>query len=71
MTVPSGLNETEMGTWLFRVGIAVVGFLLAIAVKDAKKSLDLVPALVAKIEAMKDAQDALFRRIEELEKGHR
>jgi len=65
------ISETEMGTWIFRVGIAVIGFLLALAVKDAKKSLDLVPALTAKIEAMEKAQTDLFRRIHELETGRK
>jgi hypothetical protein len=71
MASPPSISETEMGTWIFRVAIAVVGFLLAIAVKDAKKSLDQVPALIAKIEGLEKAQDDLFSRILELERGHR
>jgi hypothetical protein len=67
MANPPGISETEMGTWIFRVAVAVIGFLLAIAVKDAKKSLDLIPSLDATIREMQKAQDALFRRIEKLE----
>jgi hypothetical protein len=63
----TGLSESEMTTWLFRVGSALIGLFLAYIIKDAKKSIDLVPGLVAKVEAMKEAQDALFRRIEALE----
>ena len=70
MTAPV-LNETEMGTWLFRVGIAVIGFLLALGVRDAKKSLDMVPALIAKLEGLEKALNGALHRIEELERERR
>jgi len=60
-----------MGTWIFRVAVAVIGFILAIAAKDAKKSLDQVPALVAKLEAMEKNQTELFSRVLDLEKGRK
>jgi hypothetical protein len=67
MPPPAGLSESEMGSWIFRIGIGVIGFFLCLGVKDAKKQLDAVPGLVATIAAMKEAQDALFRRVEALE----
>ena len=72
MTVPMGsLTESEMGTWLFRVGIAVIGFLLAIAVKDAKKVIDLVPSLQTKIVDLEKVIDRLLSRVTELEQEAR
>jgi hypothetical protein len=71
MASSGGLTESEMGTWLFRVGSALIAVLLAFILKDAKKSLDMVPELVATIKAMKESQDALFRRVEELERERR
>ena len=71
MATPPSISETEMGTWIFRVAVAVIGFILAIAAKDAKKSLDQVPALVAKLEAMEKNQTELFSRVLDLEKGRK
>ena len=68
MTPPVGnLTESDMGAWLFRIGMGVIGFFLCLGVKDAKKSIDLVPGLKATIEEMQRAQEALFRRVERLE----
>jgi len=71
VATPPSISETEMGTWIFRVAVAVIGFILAIAAKDAKKSLDQVPALVAKLEAMEKNQTELFSRVLDLEKGRK
>ena len=67
MTPTNGVTEPEIGTWVIRVGMFVIGFFLALGVKDAKKSLDEIPGLKARLEEMKDAQAALFRRVENLE----
>ena len=65
--VPAPPSDGEMGAWLFRVGMCVIGFFLCLGVRDAKKSLDEVPNLKAKVETMQDAQTAIFRRLEKLE----
>jgi hypothetical protein len=68
MTVPmSSPSESEMGTWLFRVVIAVIGFLLAIAVKDGKKVVDAFPALAQKVMDMEKVQDRVLWRLTVLE----
>ena len=71
MTSPSNLTESEMGAWLFRIGMGVIGFFLCLGVKDAKKSIDQVPKLVASVEEMQRAQEMLFRRVDELERGRK
>ena len=50
-----------MGTWLFRIGISVIGFILAIILKDAKKSLDQVPGLAATVVEMQKAKQNFFK----------
>jgi hypothetical protein len=68
MTMPGMTpSDPETGTWIVRVGMLVIGFFLCLGVRDAKKSLDMVPALKAKVDEMEKAQDALFRRLEKLE----
>ena len=67
MTVPTGTSDPEIGSWIVRVGMLVIGFFLCLGVKDAKKSLDLVPELKVTVAEMQKAQEALFRRVEKLE----
>ena len=67
MSTPPSLTESELTTWIVRVGMFVVGFFLALGVKDAKRSLDRIPELLATVTEIQKAQDALFRRIENLE----
>ena len=67
MAPATGMTEGEAGTWIVRVGMFVIGFFLCLGVRDAKKSLDEIPALKAQVAGMKEAQDVLFRKIEALE----
>ena len=71
MTPPSSLTETDMGAWLFRIGMGVIGFFLCLGVKDAKKSIDQVPKVVTQVEELQKGMDTLFRRVEELEREKR
>jgi hypothetical protein len=71
MAQSPGISETEMGTWIFRVVVAVIGVLLSILAKDAKKSLDLVPVLAKQLESIEKAQGAIFERLLDLERGQK
>ena len=68
---PPNMTETDMGAWLFRIGMGVIGFFLCLGVKDAKKSIDQVPGLVAQVTAMEKSLGAAFDRIGVLEKERR
>ena len=68
---PNSMTESELGSWIIRVGMFVIAFFLALGVKDAKKSLDQVPGLVAKVEGLEKALEAVFTRIGDLEKEQR
>jgi cell division protein FtsB len=71
MATPPNVTESEISTWIVRVGMFVVAFFLALGVKDAKKSLDKIPELVATVDALVKSQEALFRRVEKLEEERR
>jgi hypothetical protein len=64
---PNSITESELGSWVIRVGMFVIAFFLALGVKDAKKSLDQIPGLVAHVEALEKALDAAFTKIGKLE----
>jgi hypothetical protein len=68
MAPQNGLTESEMGAWLFRIGMGVIGFFLCLGVKDAKKSLDLVPGLKVLTEQLEKQQSEILRRLNDLEK---
>ena len=65
------MTESELGSWIIRVGMFVIAFFLALGVKDAKKSLDQIPNLVAKVDALEKALGAAFTRIGDLEREGR
>jgi hypothetical protein len=67
----SSLTESEMGSWFFKIGMAVVGFLLAYDFKETKNIVGQVPGLVAQVAALEKALEAAFARIGELEREHR
>ena len=68
MTIGMGPPSDSEMTWVFRVVLAVIAFLLALDVKDAKKLVAMVPGLVEKVAAMKDNHDKLEERVAELER---
>ena len=68
---PNSITESELGSWIVRIGMFVIAFFLSLGVRDAKKSLDLIPGLVAQVTALEKALEAAFARIGELERERR